>query len=193
MISPPMDCYACDNEATRQCRRCARVYCEVHGGDLCGECLNPASALPSFNLYRGSLLILLVGTAVAIWLLVRPAGSGESGGPQIGILNVTPTPIVTQEPVGTPTPELTGTPDGTTTPGTTTPGTTTPGGTETPEDGTPGPQLYTVQAGDTLSGIAERFVPDGVDVFDYAQQIADASGLSSVDEPLTPGQRLVLP
>jgi len=184
---PPMECYACENEATRQCRRCARVYCEVHGGDLCGECLSPTSALPSFNLYRGSLLALLVGTAIALWLLVRPPGSGEGGSP-IGIINLTPTPIVTEEPAGTP--------DGATpTLATSEPGRTpTPRSTATPEDEpTEGPTLYTVQDGDTLIDIATQFAPPGVDPFDYAQQIADASGLASVDEAINPGQTLVLP
>ena len=104
-----MDCYACSNEASRQCRRCSRVYCEVHGGDLCAECLSPTSALPSFNLYRGSLLALLVGTAIAIWLLVRPPGGGDSPGVIITDLG-TPSPIVT-EVVDTPVPELTATVD----------------------------------------------------------------------------------
>ena len=95
-----MECYACDNSATRQCRRCARVYCEIHGGELCAECLNPASALPSFNLYRGSLLALLVGTAVALWLLVQPIGGGSE--PIVVIADITPTTEVTNVPT-TPT------------------------------------------------------------------------------------------
>src|SRR3990172_10866643 len=74
-----MNCYACANEATSQCKRCGRPYCDAHGDALCAECLKPASALPSYTLYRGSLLALLVGTAFALWLLVRPPGdSGES-------------------------------------------------------------------------------------------------------------------
>ncbi len=182
-----MDCYVCENEATRQCRRCARVYCEVHGGDLCAECLNPASALPSFNLYRGSLLALLIGTAIALWLLVQPPGSGGGGETQIGIINLTPTLIVTEEPIGTPetppsptaeTPAATGSP--------------TPEPTATVEE-TPEQRTYVVQSGDTLTAIAEQFAPAGVDPFDYAEQIASASGLSSTTELITTGQVLVLP
>src|SRR3990172_4538659 len=90
-----MECYACANQATRQCRRCARIYCELHGGDLCAECLSPASALPSFNLYRGSLLALLIATAVALWLIVRPPGSGD--GREVVITQVTPTSIVRED------------------------------------------------------------------------------------------------
>ncbi len=172
-----MECYACENEATRQCRRCARVYCEVHGGDLCAECLNPASALPSFNLYRGSLLALLVGTAVAIWLLVQPPGGG---GPEFVIADVTPALSAT-EVLSTSTPAtLTATPEAETT--------GTPAATASPE-----PRTYVVQSGDTLFDIADRFAPPGIDPVDYAQQIASASGLSSVSDPINPGDELVLP
>src|ERR1700694_1972257 len=94
-----MEGYACSNKATRQCRRCARVYCELHGGDLCAECLSPASSLPSFNLYRGSLLALLIGSAIAMWLIVRPPES--SSGNQILLSQLTPTTTISQ---GTRTP-----------------------------------------------------------------------------------------
>jgi hypothetical protein len=176
-----MQCYACDNQATRQCRRCARVYCELHGGDLCAECLSPASSLPSFNLYRGSLLSLLVATAVALWLIARPPGSGS--GNEVIISQVTPTAIVSQ---GTRTPA----------PASPTAATSTAVAvtTETPQPtATAGPREYFVQSGDTLIGIATQFAPAGVDPFIYAQQIAAASGLSSVNEPITTDQRLVLP
>lgn len=174
-----MECYACSNQATRQCRRCARVYCELHGGDLCAECLSPASSLPSFNLYRGSLLALLVGSAIALWLIVRPPGSQSSR--QIIIAQGTPTVAATVVITGTPTLTLT--------PGAT--GTVV----ATPEEptATPGIRTYIIQSGDTLIGIATQFAPLGLDPFTYAQQIAAASGMSSVDEPINPGQQLVLP
>jgi hypothetical protein len=172
-----MECYACSNEATRQCRRCARVFCELHGGELCAECMNPASSLPSFNLYRGSLLALLVGTAVALWLLVQPPGQSDSRQVQ---LEITPSPVVSEDetPARTPTRlARTATPE------------TTPGA---PTEA-PAVREYVVQEGDDLFSIAAATAPPGVDPVAYAQQIADASGLSSVDEPITPGQTLVLP
>lgn len=178
-----MECYACSNPATRQCRRCARVYCEVHGGELCGECLSPASSLPSFNLYRGSLLALLIATAVALWLIVRPPGSSDSR--EVIITDFTPTSIVSEERTATPRPARTRTP------------TVLPGETFTPEPSAtpaaPAVREYFVQEGDSLISIAEQFAPLGVLPFDYAIQIAAASGLASIDEPITPGQRLVLP
>ena len=184
-----MECYACENEATRQCRRCARVYCELHGGDLCAECLSPASTLPSFNLYRGSLLALLVGTAIALWLLVRPPGSG--GGEDVVIIEATPTTAATRV-IRTPTEEA-GTPGATTPTVAGTPGAETPPA-ETPQPtATAGPQTYVVQTGDTLLGIAERFAPVGVAPLTYAEQIAAASGLASINESITTGQTLVLP
>ncbi|HEX5368981.1 MAG TPA: hypothetical protein VFY10_06150, partial [Dehalococcoidia bacterium] len=56
-----MTCFACEREPTQQCPRCGRPYCNEHGEDVCDACLEPASGLPSFTLYRGSLLALLIG------------------------------------------------------------------------------------------------------------------------------------
>jgi hypothetical protein len=183
-------CYACENQATRQCRRCAKYYCELHGGHLCGACLSPASSLPSFNLYRGSLLVLLVGTAVALWLLVRPPGSGD--GQEVVINRPSPTAAVaeaTASPQATEaTPAAT---EQTPAPPASTPSggrTATPRATATSEERT-----YVVQSGDSLSSIADQFAPSGTEPFQYAIQIAAASGLASVDEQIFPGQILILP
>ena len=178
-----MQCYACDHQAARQCRRCARVYCELHGGDLCAECLSPVSSLPSFNLYRGSLLALLVGTAVALWLIVRPPGS--SSGTQILLSELTPTSAVTRT-------------TRTTTPASTAAATPTISGLATstavpPPASTPAPRPYIVQPGDALLSIAEQFAPPGVDAYTYAGQIASASHLASIQEQIFPGQTLILP
>lgn len=178
-----MECYACENEATRQCRRCARVYCELHGGELCAECLSPASALPSFTLYRGSLLALLVGSAIAIWLLVRPAGEG--GEAEVALAEVTPTAIVTEIA----SPESLSSP---------TPGTVTPEATQPPSTATPapteagGPQIHTVLEGETLVTIAQAFAPPGVNPLEYAFQIAAANGITDPDL-ISPGDTLILP
>ncbi len=173
-----MDCYACDNQATRQCRHCSRVYCEVHGDDLCAECLRPASALPSFNLYRGSLLVLLIGTAVSLWLLVRPPGTGD--GEEVA-LAVTATAVVSA---------ATETPDGPALDSTGTPGLTPTSTIEaTP---TAALRTYEVQPGDTIGSIAAQFAPPGVDDSQYQIAIILLNGLEDEDA-LMLGQVLLLP
>src|SRR3954468_2159441 len=148
-----MTCFACEREPTRQCPRCGRPYCDEHGEDVCDACLHPSSGVPSFTLYRGSLLALLIGTAIAAWLILQPS-NGESSTALKPVV-LTPT-AVARGPAGTPPPNQTvvtaGTPAlGTTpavvatTPGapttpaanTTPPAATTPGANTTPPAGTP--------------------------------------------------------
>jgi LysM domain len=174
-----MECYACDNQATRQCTRCSRVYCELHGGDLCAECLRPAGALPSFNLYRGSLLALIIGSGLALWLLVQPPGEGESE--SVVIAGTTPTTVLTPvESTSTPPPAASPTASPTSRPA-------RPTRTPTPE-----PRIYIVQEGDTLLSIAEATVPDGSNPVNYANRIAQANGISQ-DAVLPLGEELILP
>ena len=162
----------------------------MHGGDLCAECLDPSSALPSFNLYRGSLLALLIGTAIAIWLLVRPPGAGD--GPGVILTDFTPTVIVTQV-IDTDTPPPDETPDRTPSADET----PTPNAEETEEPeatDTPEVRSYVVESGDTLFAIADAFAPPGIDSFDYAADIAAANHLGDVDSAIiNPGDILVLP
>lgn len=185
-----MQCYACDHDATRQCRRCSRLYCEDHGADVCNECLAPASGLPTLVAYRGSLLALLAGVALAVWLLVRPPGGGDSGA---AIIPSSPT----REPtaartaaVGTPTAARETPLAASATPG--------PGGTPSPAptpSATPTPALreYVVQDGDSLFGIAERFAPAGVSPVEYAQRIAELNGIDYNNPIINPGDVLRLP
>src|SRR5690242_3292975 len=86
-----MTCFACEREPTRQCPRCGRPYCDEHGEDVCDACLNPGSGVPSFTLYRGSLLALLIGTAVAVWLIVQPSGNDNTANAALRPVVVTPT------------------------------------------------------------------------------------------------------
>src|SRR3954464_10161530 len=99
-----MTCYACDKEPTQQCPRCGRPYCDEHGEDFCGVCLEPASGVPSFNLYRGSLLALVIGAVLALWLIVQPSNGESSTGSKLVVVNATPSPAVvrTVVPAGTP-------------------------------------------------------------------------------------------
>jgi LysM repeat protein len=189
-VSEYITCFACDKEPTQQCPRCGRPYCDDHGEELCDACLEPASGVPSFTLYRGSLLALLVGTALAVWLLVQPSNADEdSSRPQV----VTPTAVVGQATTpdagatngaggtpegGTPaTPSTTGTRPA----GTTTPGTTPPAGTTT----------YTVQSGDTLSGICQTVKPASMSVDECVTLVRSLNSLSS--DSIATGQTLRVP
>src|SRR3990172_5297779 len=109
-----MDCYLCDNEASQRCPRCGNPYCGDHGEDLCADCLNPVNAAPSGAFFRASLLALLLGSVLALWLLVRPPGlPSDSSGvviPEASPQPVTPTPAASPlpaTPAAAPTPQPT--------------------------------------------------------------------------------------
>lgn len=193
---PPVNCYTCEQPAVNACRRCAQPYCEDHGNaSYCAGCLQPSSALPSFNLYRGALLTMLVGTAVAIILIVRPPGASTGASP-VFVGKLTPTATAAggaaRATVPAVTPDTTGTPgEGTTTPETT--GTAAPEGTPT-ETGTPSPfNEYVVVAGDTLFDIAQANLAPGDDVVKFAQAIANLNGLDYNNPELRIGMTLLLP
>jgi LysM repeat protein len=189
-----MSCYACGRDATHRCPRCAKPFCDQHGGELCAACQDPTSAIPSGALFRGALVALLVASVVALWLLIRPPGtSDEESEAQAGQPSVTRTatavattarPSVT--PTGTPAGAATGTPGVSPTPGGTPvgtpPATATPAPTPTPES----PFIeYTVQPGDSLSSIAQRF---GTTADELAR-------INSITDPntLNVGQKLQVP
>jgi LysM repeat protein len=176
-----MNCYACANEATSQCKRCGRPYCDAHGDALCAECLKPASALPSFTLYRGSLLALLVGTAFALWLLVRPPGGSEESSPVVLPQPEKATATATvQAPTSTPSRLTTPTP-------------ARPAGGPA-ATATPTSREYVVQEGDTLYGIAENLKPPDNDLVDFVLEIARLNNLGDPDSVvLHPGQTLIIP
>ena len=166
-----MDCYLCDNEASQRCPRCGNPYCGDHGEDLCADCLNPVNAAPSGAFFRASLLALLLGSVLALWLLVRPPGlPSDSSGfviPEASPQPVTPTPAASATAEPTPTP------------------TAVPTTTAEPTEEPPAPIEYTVVDDDTWYGIAEAF---GVD----AASLAAANGLT-LDDFLQPGQLLTIP
>ncbi len=164
-----MRCFDCDKDATHECRRCGRLYCDEHGDELCAQCLKPTGALPSFLLYRGTLLALLLGTVVALWLLLKPPQ--EASQSTFNIVQPTATAAVR-----TPTSEATLTPNASPT--------VTP---------TVGAIAYTVQPGDTLIDIASRYLPPGMGLNDFMWQIATHNGLDPANAILQPGQILNLP
>src|SRR3990170_2310689 len=96
-----MNCYLCDNEASQRCPRCGSPFCGDHGEDLCADCLNPVNAAPSGAFFRTSLLALLLGSVLALWLLVRPPGlPGDSS----GVVIPEASPQATPTPAASPTP-----------------------------------------------------------------------------------------
>ena len=194
-----MSCYACGRDAIQRCPRCAKPYCNKHGGELCAACQDPSSAIPSGAVFRGALLVLLVASVLALWLLIRPPGaSDEESGAQAGQPTVTRTPTAAATtvlpsssvtPTGTPggTPSVSPTPGGT-------PGISpTPGGTPaaTPTAApSPTPAAspfieYTVKQGDSLSSIAQQF---GTTADELAR-------INSITDPhtLDIGQKLQVP
>ncbi len=181
-----MTCYACDNEPSQQCARCGRPYCEKHGEDFCDICLQPSSGVPSFTLYRGSLLALLVGTAIAVWLLVQPSGGrSESASRPIVVTATAPAAAARPLTTGTAGPQPTtgaGTPQPTSSAG-------AASSSRTPSAG--GTGTYTVQSGDTLSAICSNNKPASMTVGDCVDQIKSLNGLTSDD--LDVGQKLKVP
>jgi LysM repeat protein len=183
-----VNCYSCDKSAVNACKRCAKPYCDDHGNaSYCAGCLQPSSALPSFNLYRGALLVMLVGTAVAVFLLVRPPGETK-GAPPVVVGKTTATPASgapqPTEPVQTPQSTVSESPASETPATSETP---TPAVTESPFG------EYAVVAGDTLFDIANANLPPGDDPVSFAKAIATLNGLD-YDAPVLPiGKKLLLP
>lgn len=172
---PEPTCHYCEQPAEAQCPTCGRLYCADHGDDVCVRCLSPQSAVPSAAVYRGSILTLVVATALAGYLIISPPAD-DSNGSEARTAPATPTAEPTQQQQATPTPTMEGgTPEATTTTG------ATPGTTGTPPSG----QTHTVVDGDTLSGIAEQY---GVSV----DAIAAANPGVTLD-PLGLGTVLVIP
>lgn len=138
--------------------------------------------MPSFNLYRGALLVMLVGTAVAVFLLVRPPGETKGAPPVVvGKTTATPASGTPQPTVPAQTPQSTvgETPASAETP--------TPAVTESPFG------EYVVVEGDTLFDIAKANLPPDDDPVSFAQAIAALNGLD-YDAPVLPiGKKLLLP
>jgi LysM repeat protein len=143
--------------------------------------MDPNSALPSYRVYRGSLMALLIGSVFAVWLLVRPGGEADQAAPPAALAAVLPTqtPALATPPARTPAPGVSPTP--TATPAvnaTAAPAATTPTRTPTPAASTPTPanRSYTVKPGDTLYGIADQF-RGTVPLADYFERILTLNGL----------------
>jgi nucleoid-associated protein YgaU len=177
-----VQCFRCDQPAVQECARCGALYCDDHGDALCERCMDPNSALPSYRVYRGSLMALLIGSVFAVWLLVRPGGETDQTGPPAALAAVLPTqtPTLATPPARTPAPGASPTP--TASPATTATAapvaSATPARTATPAASTPTPanRTYTVKPGDTLYGIADQY-RGTVPLADYFERILTLNGL----------------
>jgi hypothetical protein len=193
-----VNCYDCERPATNACKRCAHPYCEDHGNAAyCSACLQPASALPSFNLYRGALLAMLVGTALAVFLILRPPGeSGDAAPVVVNNARATPTPSVATDatvPAETPiSTQTAGTPPQDATPPVTA---TSASASATPEiTPTQSPfGEYTVQEGDTLYDIAAARIAPGDNLDAFARAIAALNGIDFDNPSLPVGKTILLP
>lgn len=147
--------------------------------------MDPNSALPSYRVYRGSLMALLIGSVFAVWLLVRPGGEADQPGPPAALAAVLPTqtPALATQPARTAVPGASVTPSpapaatGTAAPGASaTPARTpTPAATAAPT-AAPSNRTYTVKTGDTLYGIADQN-RGTVPLADYFERILTLNGL----------------
>lgn len=126
-------------------------------GDEPPEYDPPESAAPSAYLYRGSLVALVLGSFVALYLVLNPPADDASVEPPREISTTTPalseTATATPEPAVEETPPSEGSPAGD--------GSPTPQASPTPEP-SPSPAdedviEYEVQPGETLSEIAQDF------------------------------------
>ncbi len=185
-----MECFRCDQEAVQECPRCGALYCDEHGEALCERCMDPALALPSYRVYRGSLLALLAGTVFAVWLLVRPPQTTDADGPvPAPLAGVIPTPTATQTPDETAA-VVTATPTPTQTPTPTTP-TPAPEATAAPAV-EPRLREHTINEGDTLFSIAELYLPRGKDVLTFVEEITALNELADANSIML-GQVIRIP
>jgi len=165
-----VQCFKCDQDAVQECPRCGALYCDDHGAELCDRCMDPVLAVPSYRVFRGSLVALLVGSVVAVWLLVLPPSSADRDQTPSSLSGVVPTSAA---PKATGTAAATGAAGGAT--GTAPAGSPAAGGTSAPAttatptpsptpSATPTATTYTVKSGDTLTGIADQFSvsPDAI-------------------------------
>ena len=145
--------------------------------------MDPNSALPSYRVYRGSLMALLIGSVFAVWLLVRPGGEADQPGPPAALAAVLPTqtPALATQPARTPGPNASVTPTQAAATSTAAAASATPARTATPaptQAPTPAPanRSYTVKPGDTLYGIADQF-RGSVGLTEYFNRILELNGL----------------
>lgn len=141
------------------------------------------------------MLVMLVGTAVAVLLIVRPPGESKGAAPVVvGKTTATSTPSGGGTPVPTvpaETPDTSAPAAGSSTAAaalTSPPAAPpSPAGTESPWD------EYIIQEGDTLFGIAQAHLHPGDDLGGFVGAIAVLNQLDQQDPLLQVGRKLYLP
>ena len=154
--------------------------------------LDPALALPSPRVYRGSLVALLLGSVFAVGLLILPPVGIDHDRPPASIEGIVggpvPTTTATAAPSVTATSTATAAPTSTTTPAATAQPTSAPTSTTTPVEAV----TYTVRSGDTMSAIAELFLPAERDLNQFIDEIAALNGIPDITQ-IQVGQVLEIP
>jgi nucleoid-associated protein YgaU len=149
-------CHYCEDDAVTRCATCGRLFCDDHGEDVCLRCMAPESATPSVVAFRGSLVALVVGTLVAVFLVLSPPGSksGTAGARPAGLpIQLTPTATATVRAAVTPT---MGANAGASVSATAS-GSPAAGATASATVGASGERTHVVASGNTLSGIAAEY------------------------------------
>ena len=172
--------------------------------------MDPARALPSYLVYRGSLLALAAGSVVAVWLLVfPPAGSGTEGRPPASIAGVLGAEAPSAAPASTPQPAAGAIPGvdaaearpavnagppptPVATPAATVAPTPAPTPTPTPQPPSQAEREYTIRPGDTLSEIAARFVVPGGDQREFQERIVELNAIADASA-IQIGQVITIP
>src|SRR5688572_27840481 len=168
-----MDCYYCDRQAEQECARCGALYCDQHGDTLCQRCLDPVLALPSYRVYRGSLLTLLIGTIFAVWLLVKPPSTDADSPLPPSISGALRTPVATAEA----SPEAT--PQGAAAPAVAAAGPPPAATASATPSATPTAIEYRVVSGDSLTSIAAQYLPTGKTLADFMDEIQRLNGITN--------------
>ena len=176
-----MECFLCDQDAVQECARCGALYCDDHGEALCERCSDPALALPSYQVYRGSLLALIVGSVFALWLLIRPPGGDDLDAAAESLPPIAGTPVALAPAIDppsavtpAPTPSSGSTPSTPVADADETPAPTSSPASTPPQRATE----YTVQPGDSLILIAEQLIEPGGDVDAFVLEIVDLNGIT---------------
>ena len=158
--------------------------------------------MPSSRVYRGSLVALLVASVFAVWLLVSPPAAVDRDQPPasigqiLGIPTATPVAVPTVESTASPTPVL---PTAAATVGVTTAvpvateaATETAAALPTATAAPTSTTVYTVESGDSLSGIAAAYLPEGRDLLEFEDEIAERNEIEDKAQIFV-GQELEIP